>query len=251
MIFEIKRTESGMVIFSCEAKTFKECLEKAVSQGVDLSFADLSGQDLSGANLSRAKMIFANLSWSDLSNAQMALSMCSFADFTSAKMEHTCLRNSEIKEANFTRANMRYAVASGSCLYGSKFDYADLFMASFDRSSMREVTLYKTINADLVIAQQSIVPESGSFIGYKKVLGGGIVTLLIPGDAKRLNAYGSRKCRADKAIVIHGSGVSKYDTNFEYVTGETVVADGFSSDKTTECEAGIHFFITRAEAEAY
>ena len=251
MIFKIKRTDSGRVIFSCEAKTFKECVEKAVSRGVDLSFADLSGRDLSNAILVQAKISSANFSFSDLSDAKLSLSICSFADFTGAKMERAYLRNSDAMEADFTRANMSYAVLTGVCLHGSKFDRTDLYMASFDNASLREVSFNTAIGADLVIAQQSIVPETGSFIGYKKVSSGKIVTLLIPGDAKRLNSYGSRKCRADKAIVLNGSGVSKYDENFKYVAGETVFAREFSSDRSQECEAGIHFFITRAEAEDY
>ena len=250
MIFEIKRTDSGRVIFSCEAKTFKECLEKAVSQGVDLSYANLSGQNLRNAMLYRSMMKNADFSFSDLSGARMSRSVCSHANFARSKMIRADVRCAEMSGADFMHANMRYILACGAYFTDAHFEFADLFRSNLERACTSGSSLHSAVSAEVAIAQQSIVPESGSFIGYKRVQGDMIVTLLIPEDAKRLNAYGSRKCRADKAFVLFGSGVSLYDENFEYVTGETVVADGFSSDKTKECAKGIHFFMTRAEAEA-
>ena len=39
------------VIFSCEAATLREAVEKAVAEGVSLSGANLEGANLSGADL--------------------------------------------------------------------------------------------------------------------------------------------------------------------------------------------------------
>ena len=42
------------------------------------------------------------------------------------------------------------------------------------------------------------------------------------------------------------------DENFKYKVGETVRPEqGFSEDWVIECAPGIHFFITREEAEAW
>ena len=47
-----------------------------------------------------------------------------------------------------------------------------------------------------------ICPQEGELIVYKKLAGGVIAKLLIPADARRVNCIGSRKCRAEKVIVL-------------------------------------------------
>ena len=97
-------------------------------------------------------------------------------------------------------------------------------------------------------------PSVGSFTGWKKCRGDVIVKLLIPASAKRSSAT-SRKCRASKAKVIKiyaaEEAISQHDSNFTYIKGKTVEVKDFCEDRWQECAAGIHFFITREEAEKY
>ena len=62
-------------------------------------------------------------------------------------------------------------------------------------------------------------------------------------------------CRAEFADVLDviGAefGVSIHDGSTKYRKGERVTPDSWSETWTEECAAGIHFFITREEAEAY
>ena len=44
---------------------------------------------------------------------------------------------------------------------------------------------------------------------------------------------------------------SSYDKSFMYTVGETVEVADFDENRWEECASGIHFFITRAEAEDY
>ncbi len=115
-------------------------------------------------------------------------------------------------------------------------------------------------NASLAIARTRILPE-GDVIGWKKCQQGLIVKLLIPEDAKRSHAFG-RKCRAEYAKVLAvydgkkevSAGVwatSKHDNATKYLKGETVKCDKWETDWLQECAGGIHFFITREEAEDY
>ena len=46
-------------------------------------------------------------------------------------------------------------------------------------------------------------------------------------------------------------GVSKYDSTFTYKTGQWVRADKWDENRWEECSGGIHFFLTRIEAENY
>src|SRR5208337_4512296 len=97
--------------------------------------------------------------------------------------------------------------------------------------------------------EQTYVAGEGDLIVYKKLQDSIICKLLIPAAAKRSNATG-RKCRAEYAIVLGGEGVSQYDASFVYKVGETVQPrEPFDEDRWNECASGIHFFVTRREAE--
>ena len=97
-----------------------------------------------------------------------------------------------------------------------------------------------------------IVPESGQFTGWKKCKNGVIVKVMIGKNARRSNANG-RKCRAEyvKVLEVFGAefGVSTYDNKTEYHAGKIVRCDKWNEDRWEGCGGGIHFFITRNEAE--
>jgi hypothetical protein len=144
---------------------------------------------------------------------------------------------------------VRGANLSGADLCGANLYGADL-----------QANLSGAKNGDLVKAQTVIVPE-GDIIGWKKCLDNVIVKLLIPKEAKRSNATG-RKCRAEYVEVldlIYGNdkrkkvekAISSHDKKTEYKKGETVKCDKWDKERFNECSGGIHFFITREEAEDY
>ena len=74
-------------------------------------------------------------------------------------------------------------------------------------------------------------------------------------EAKRTNSVIGRKCRAEFITVLElfgeGIAVDKHTGKVLYKVGETVRPDKYDDSLTTECTNGIHFFITREEAEAY
>jgi Family of unknown function (DUF5758) len=91
-------------------------------------------------------------------------------------------------------------------------------------------------------------------IGWKKCKNDVIIKLRIPEEAKRSHAFG-RKCRAefvDVLQVFHAKkGVSQHDGVTTYEAGKRVKCDTWCENFAEECSGGIHFFITRAEAENY
>jgi hypothetical protein len=82
-------------------------------------------------------------------------------------------------------------------------------------------------------------------------MGGVICKLLIPAAAGRVGGVTGRKCRAEYAVVLEGEGTSLRDREFTYKVGATVTPDKWNPDMVEECTHGIHFFLTREEAEAY
>lgn len=95
-----------------------------------------------------------------------------------------------------------------------------------------------------------ICPEEGDFIAWKKVKGG-VLKLLVPAAAKRTSSLVGRKCRAEFVQVLEGEGVSTHDGKTVYKPGSVVYPDKYDDDIRVECTSGIHFFITRKEAEDY
>ncbi|MGH2622238.1 MAG: DUF5758 domain-containing protein [Sphingobacterium sp.] len=156
------------------------------------------------------------------------------------------LRGADLRESNLFGANLREANLFGTNLRG-----ADLRGADLCEANLREANLY---GHELTIARTRILPE-GDIIGYKKCENNIIVKLLIPKQAKRSHAFG-RKCRAEYAEILEIYGAdeafSKWDNEFVYKVGEVVKPkEPFSEDWTDECASGIHFFISRIEAENY
>jgi len=130
---------------------------------------------------------------------------------------------------------------------------ADLSWANLSRANLSGANLKELRNGDLVLSQIKILPE-GSLIGWKKCSGGVMIKLLIPAKAKRSNSTG-RKCRAEyvRVLEVIGAevGISSHDKKTGYIKGKTVKCDKWEEDPLVECGGGIHFFITRIEAENY
>ncbi len=130
---------------------------------------------------------------------------------------------------------------------------ANLRGANLSGANLRGADLSGANGADLAIAMTRILPD-GDLVGWKKCRDGVIVKLRIPDEAKRSHAFG-RKCRAEFADVLEviGAevGISSHDGKTEYRTGQRVTPDSFDDNWMEECSHGVHFFITRLEAEDY
>ncbi|WP_206173664.1 pentapeptide repeat-containing protein [Variovorax sp. RKNM96] len=267
---QIKDRFKGAVLFTCEAPDglssgmqLRHALEKASTSRANLSRANLSGANLSGANLSRANLYGADLSGANLSGADL-----SGANLSGANLSRANLYGADLSGANLSRANLYGADLYGADLYGADLSGADLsganlsganlsranlYGADLSGANLSRANLYGAKNAELAVAKTRILPE-GALIGWKKCQKRVIVKLRIPEEANRSHAFG-RKCRAEFADVIEVIGaevaISTHDGVTEYRAGQRVTPDSFSLDWQSECEAGIHFFITKAEAEAY
>ena len=163
-----------------------------------------------------------------------------------------------LEEAQNSGANLRGADLYGADLRGADLRGANLYGADLRGADLRGTNLRSAKNADYAIALTRILPE-GDIIGYKRCRDGKIVKLLIPKEAKRSHAF-ERKCRAEFAEVLEISkgtrqlktAISNYDSSFKFRVGETVrPTTPYDDDWMNECSTGIHFFITKLEAEKY
>ena len=175
--------------------------------------------NLYGANLRKVDLYGANLYGANLRGAYL---------------EGAYLRGTDLREADLCGANLREVD-----LYGANLRGADLRGAKFDEKYMISLT--------------SITPE-GVLTGWKKCRNNIIVKLQIPAKAKRSNATG-RKCRAEyvKVLEVYGDEVeiSQHNNATGYHKGKIVKCDKWDVNRWEECSGGIHFFITKEEAERY
>jgi hypothetical protein len=207
---------------------------RAVLRSADLSRAVLRSADLSRADLRSADLSGADLSGADLRSADLRSAVLRSADLRSADLSGAVLRSADLRSAVLSGADLRSAVLSGA----------------------------KNI-PDYVRAVTSILPD-GPIIGWKKCNDGVIVKLQIPAKAKRSNATG-RKCRAEyvKVLALYDRSsetelaadtvavTSAHGPKTEYRKGHIVKPDSFDENRWEECSHGVHFFITRLEAEEY
>ncbi len=218
--------------------------------GANLSDAYLRGANLRGANLRGATLVCANLSAANLSAAHL-----SAADLRGANLNDVALVGANLRAANLSAAHLRGADLSGATLVcanlsGANLSAANLCVADLRGANLHGANLRGVKGLDpLAAARLTIVPE-GELIVYKKLLGGVICQLRIDRETKRSNAT-ERKCRAERAFVLSGEGSSTHDPSFKYVVGKTVECDQWEEDRWVECGGGIHFFLTREEAEDF
>ena len=211
----VSRWNPETVLFECEAPAG---IESGMAMRHALEKAVASGAYLSGAYLRAAYL-------------------------RDAYLRAAYLRDAELRDADLRAADLRDADLRGAYLRGAYLRDADL----------RDADLSGAKGAELAIANTRILP-AGDLIGWKKCQSGVLVKLRIPEAAKRSHAFG-RKCRAEYVDVIEvigaETGISNHDGKTSYRAGERVTPDSFSEDWQDECAPGIHFFITREEAEAY
>ena len=210
----IKHVNGSELYTADSAQDVREALSEAAKRGANLWNADLRGADLRGAYLRGAYLQDADLRGADLRGA----------DLQDAYLRGADLRGADLRGAYLQDANLRGA---------------------------------KNV-PPLAAARTSICPD-GAIDGWKKCADGVIVCLRIPRKARRSNATG-RKCRAEFAKVlaifnedgsVAGEAYSVHDPGFVYRVGEKVVPDSFDEDRWNECASGIHFYLTREEAEAH
>ena len=170
----------------------------------------------------------------------------------SADLSFANLRSADLRSADLSFANLRSADLSSADLSS-----ADLRSADLSSANLRDADLTKTISNELTSNFNLNCPEEWSFIWWKKCEKWHIVKLQIPVNAKRSSAT-SRKCRAEyvKVLAIYDwdkeikETKSKYDNGkTKYVVWKITRCDNWEDNRWIECAWGIHFLITRIEAE--
>lgn len=155
--------------------------------------------------------------------------------------------------ANLSDANLSGANLSGADLSYANLRRADLSGANLRGANLRGASLSGANLSDASLPNFLIVPEEGSFIAWKKTTNG-VIKIMVPEDAKRTSSLTGRKCRASQIIVLGGDGVGGTGPNYGgiiYEEGAVITCPNYDGDIRVECTGGIHFFMTKKEAEEW
>jgi len=245
--FDIFNRFSGKVQFTAEIEC-DEGAPRSVKVGLAVQWATGARANLAGANLAGAYLAGANLAGAYLADANLA-----DANLADANLAGANLADANLAGANLAGAYLAGANLAGAYLADANLAGANLADANLAGANLADANLAGAKGAELAIARTRILPE-GDLIGWKKCRDGVIVKLRIPADAKRSHAFG-RKCRASFVDVVEvigaEKGVSLHDSKTTYVAGQRVEPDAWDDNWQDECSSGIHFYITREEAEAH
>ena len=209
---------------------------RAVLYHVNLRNADLRYANLRSVNLRDADLNYANLSDANLCDADLCGAGLRGTDLRGANLRYANLRDADLRGANLRYANLRGADLRGADLRGA---------------NLRGVELCGTEGNLMEYRRGKILSEN--VIGYKKCRDNVIVTLEIPRGAIVFSINGT-KCRTNKAKVLEIEGANRAYSQQKYVSyyvGDEITIYNFNCEYNVECAEGIHFFMTRKEAEEY
>lgn len=251
--------------------SFGESGVRADFSGIIISNLNFNGARLAHADFRNTVANDTNFLGASLVNADMQNASLKNSIFTSANLHRANLKCVLAPSADFRSANLSSADFTCANLIDANLKNADITHANFSGAHFTEKTCLDDVTVDNFTSFFHMqCPEEGSFIGWKyahfndcgpSMVGGYcIVKLEICADALRSSAT-SRKCRCSKAkvleiqtldgdVVKNATAYSSFDYDFVYKPGEIVESE-FDPNRWQECAAGIHFFITRAEAVNY
>lgn len=198
-------------------------------------------------------------------------------DLQRASLHNTDWTDEEFRHVNFRGVHFNYGVLrrcvfvccdlTDASFYNADLREAQFYRCTFDDTIMdcadlRDVKFLKSDTSGIIANAGTagfwpVCPVEGAFIGWKWA-DDCLVKLRIPEDARRSSGT-CRKCRCDKAEVLEitkdGEPVevtfSDHDYTFMYLVGEIVEEPKYDPDRWKTCAPGIHFFMTKEEAENY
>jgi len=246
--------------------------------GADLSYSNLKGANLKYAILAYSNLCGTSLRYTNLYCANLCCSILSDSDLSKADLQYANLTDCDLSYADLHNASLHNSILRYSTLTGAILDNANFTEASLHNSILIDTSLNDTCflranlahtvmnNADgkqIEYIKGKILTEP--LIGYKKctnyyykkdptdVMRDITVTLEIPRGAIVFSVNGG-KCRTNRAKVIDIEGANRAFSFHKYMTyyvGDEFTIYNFNCEYNMECGEGIHFFLTREEAEAY
>ena len=204
-------------------------------------YGDCDGWENMKADLCNADLYNVNLCGVDLREANLRCANLREADLRCARLYNANLRYANLYGVNLRNAN----------LYGADLHNAFLYKNDLNSANLGEADLRHVVGKLIEYRKGKILTQD--ILGYKKCKNGIIITLKIPRGAIVFSINGC-KCRTNKAKVIDIDGADRAFSSYKhmsYYVGDEITIYNFNCEYNIECAEGIHFFMTREEAENY
>lgn len=216
-------------------------LTQAKLQNAILTNNDFINSLLDECNLSEINIIDSRIICCNLSSVDLVESILIDDTFERCNFDLANLKNSYIKLSNLYNNNFYGSFLKDAEIKNSRLNGSNLIETRFDevQINLKEYRKGKVLTEDI--------------IGYKQCLNHVIVTLKIPRGAIVFSVNG-QKCRTNKAEVIAIDGANRAYSRYNrmsYYVGDKFNIYNFNCEYNQECSEGIHFFMTREEAEAF
>lgn len=187
----------------------------------------------------------------------------------SATLNNTVFVSSKFVDCQFYSCTFTDVDFTDCCFIKTVFNHCNFVNCTFSINNLFALSNFYYCVGLPRIPTLSIVPSSGSFIGWKivkDIISDKIVLckLEIPANCSRVNPIGTRKCRASgvKSLGFYTLGGKKlknktvinyrFDKRTVYEIGKITKPDKpFDFDVESENSSGIYFYIDKDEAVAY
>ena len=251
--------------------------------GTNLSGARLLGTVFMNVDMTDAVLDDVNLRNGDICHSTLIRMKAQRADFINCIMWDNDFTGSVLRASRFigaqlcdgkfigadlsacdlSCADIDYAHFDGAVLKDADLKWTDnSFWATFKKADMKNVDLKGSPLDDSAVEGAKnlfvpmVCPEEGAFIAWKKCRDGKIIRLMVPEDAQRTGCS-SYTCRASEVVILNifdgdnecEEAVCLYDDEIVYHKGERVKDEEEFDPSLLHDGTGIHFYITRAEAE--
>ena len=281
LLLKTKLDLSGVDFSEADLSESSFCKVKLV--GANFSGAKLEGTsfmcvDLTDAILDNVNMNNGSINHSDLTRVQAKhadfINCCMWdCSFKEAKLNASCFLAAQLCDGNFRGADLSNCDLRWADIDYAHFENANLsdvdlrwtknsYWARFNGANMEDIDIRgSAIDDEAVEGAKNlfipmVCPEEGSFIAWMKCRDEKIVKIQVPDNASRTG--GTRySCRASEVLVLDifegdtscDEAVSIDDENLVFRKGELVKDNEEFDPSLLHNGEGIHFFITRAEAE--
>jgi hypothetical protein len=142
-LIQIRRHDNGTVLFEGQHKNARECLETAITEAINLNFADLRYANLQNATLDGAQLQNALMDCVNLSGANISECDLQNARFINAHLPDACLCESNLSTANFEGALFGLTDISSAILDRTIFSTNSSLKLNFRSANSMEDCQYK------------------------------------------------------------------------------------------------------------
>ena len=146
--YQLKKKQTGQILFEGLFNTIKECLEDAVTRQIDLIGVELENSNLSGINLDGANLFQASLKNCNLTGANISEAQCTEAEIINCDLTAACLAYSHFQGTSFYETSFGSTDLAGSHIENCVFSCPSCFSNNFSQTKIFKNCYYVHSNTE-------------------------------------------------------------------------------------------------------